>query len=71
MWTGKGDNGGKVMDTNVRKIYTEQEIMELDMNELDEMAGGTVVQNDVKCPICGKYYPIRTIKDHLKLAHKK
>ena len=59
------------MDNNIRKIYSEQEIWELDLDELEEMSGGAAEANTVRCPRCGKYYTIRSIKEHLAMHNIK
>ena len=58
-------------NNNIRKIYTEQEIWELDLDELEEMSGGAVQTNSVRCPRCGQYHSIRTIKEHLAMHNIK
>ena len=56
---------GTVMEN---KYYAE-EIKELKLDQLEDSAGGA--SNEVKCPICKKYYPIHAMKAHLRDVHGK
>jgi len=48
-------------------ILPEEKIISLTPEELEEPAGGSA--NEVKCPICKRYFPIRAMKMHLRDAH--
>ena len=56
------------MDNEFRQFFTDEQIEELDLEELSRIAGGSK-SAEVKCPVCGKKYPVREIKAHIQSAH--
>ena len=57
------------MDNKYINNYIEEETKKLDLDQLEDLAGGA--SNEVKCPICKKYIPIHAMKIHLRKVHGK
>ena len=56
------------MKNAFRTFFADGHIEELDLEELEKIAGGAG-NAEVKCPVCKNKYPIRDIKEHIKSAH--
>ena len=57
------------MDNKYINNYIEEETKKLDLDQLEDLAGGS--SNEVKCPIWKKYIPIHAMKIHLRDVHGK
>ena len=56
------------MKNEFRAFFADGHIEELDLEELEKIAGGAG-NAEVKCPVCKKKYPIREIKSHIQSSH--